>query len=454
MELTSIQDIANSITVGKTGHAILLNSTGGYLAGVEDEKINEGLLISEDTNPSLAAAGNTILGNESGITSYKSTDGSKQNVYYCTISETGWHLLITIPNKELYSNVTYMSMILFIIAAVALILSILIVTLSIGSISKGIKEVDSFSSSLAEGDFTIAPLKIKTKDELGSMGNSLNNMYSNNKEVITNISEHAKNVNASSNQLKKTAEDLSLEFNQIQQEISKINEEMMSASAATEEVNASTEEVNASVTILSSEMENSMKKVSEIKERAGEMTESSTKSYHSATTLSSEFEGKLQNSIEEAKVVENIGEMANVIASIAEEINLLSLNASIEAARAGEQGRGFAVVASEIGKLANETTSAVTQIQETIDRVQNSFRGITENANGLLYFVKDTVTPDYNKFVSVAQQYGEDAESFAEISEKIAEMSETIVLLWQKLQMRFKILQNHHRKQPELVERY
>lgn len=179
MELTSIQDIANSITVGKTGHAILLNSTGGYLAGVEDEKINEGLLISEDTNPSLAAAGNTILGNESGITSYKSTDGSKQNVYYCTISETGWHLLITIPNKELYSNVTYMSMILFIIAAVALILSILIVTLSIGSISKGIKEVDSFSSSLAEGDFTIAPLKIKTKDELGSMGNSLNNMYSN-----------------------------------------------------------------------------------------------------------------------------------------------------------------------------------------------------------------------------------------------------------------------------------
>lgn len=233
-------------------------------------------------------------------------------------------------------------------------------------------------------------------------------------------------MNASSNQLKKTAEDLSLEFNQIQQEISKINEEMMSASAATEEVNASTEEVNASVTILSSEMENSMKKVSEIKERAGEMTESSTKSYHSATTLSSEFEGKLQNSIEEAKVVENIGEMANVIASIAEEINLLSLNASIEAARAGEQGRGFAVVASEIGKLANETTSAVTQIQETIDRVQNSFRGITENANGLLYFVKDTVTPDYNKFVSVAQQYGEDAESFAEISEKIAEMSETI----------------------------
>lgn len=128
------------------------------------------------------------------------------------------------------------------------------------------------------------------------------------------------------------------EFKEIQKYMSQINEAMLSASAATEEVNASAEEVNSSVVILASETKEALTVSQDIKKRATAVEEASRSSYESATRLSAQFEQRLDDSIENAKVVDSIGEMANAIAGIAEQINLLSLNASIEAARAGADG--------------------------------------------------------------------------------------------------------------------
>ena len=136
-----------------------------------------------------------------------------------------------------------------------------------------------------------------------------------------------------------------------------------------------------------------------------------------------------QVTIANAKVVENIGELASVISEIADQIDLLSLNASIEAARAGEQGKGFAVVATEIGKLAKETTEAVDRIQNTIVDVQSAFDDLINASDGILDFVKNTVTPDYDKFVGVAEQYGEDAENIVKLSKNISDMSGNIKMI-------------------------
>lgn len=258
------------------------------------------------------------------------------------------------------------------------------------------------------------------------MGDSLNEMFGNNRDIISNISDHSTDIMSASAKLRDASDMLLNEFTEIHDNMVQINDAMSSTSAATEEVNASVEEVNASVVLLASETDESLNLSNDIRQRAVSIEKASRASYASATELSTQFERKLHESIENAKVVENIGELANVIAEIAEEINLLSLNASIEAARAGEQGKGFAVVADEIGKLAGETSNAVGRIQETIGQVQNAFQHLSDDSQDLLSFMRETVNPDYNKFVETANQYGKDAVFFAEVSEKVTSMANDI----------------------------
>ena len=115
--------------------------------------------------------------------------------------------------------------------------------------------------------------------------------------------------------------------------------------------------------------------------------------------------------------------MADAISEIAEQINLLSLNASIEAARAGEQGKGFAVVAGEIGNLANQTSNTVTNIQNTVAMVKESVEVLSRDSRSLIEFITQNVTPDYQAFVDTSQQYENDAKSIQDLSTYLADIA-------------------------------
>ena len=149
-------------------------------------------------------------------------------------------------------------------------------------------------------------------------------------------------------------------------------------------------------------------------------------SYDKAVNLTKIHEEELLKSIEDAKVVSDIGKLAEVISSIAEQINLLSLNASIEAARAGENGKGFAVVAEEVGKLANETSDTVKGIIQVIDSIKSAFNNLTNNSKNIIEFINNTVTEDYKSFVSATKEYGKNANEIEGMSDRIAEMASNI----------------------------
>lgn len=424
IELTSIETLVGNIKVGDAGTAMLLSQSGVYLGDSNHELVQNGANILEDENPSLTAAASKILQAEKGTASYEGEE--RYQLYYDTLPELNWKLIIKMPAAELELPVTQLVGKLIVVCLVTAVLSVLAVLVQVRLISNNVKIVKAFADELSTGNFTVEPISVHTRDELGMMGTALNEMYESNKTIIANIADKSLKIDDSSEHLYEVANDLMHKFENIQEYMSRINEDMMSASAATEEVNASTEEVNASVNILAQKTEASQGMSEEIKKRAEQIGENSRKSYENAARLSAEYNQSLTKSIENAKVVENIQTLAGVISQIADQINLLALNASIEAARAGEQGRGFAVVASEIGKLANDTAHAVGEIQTTISQVQDAFNGLTKNSSSLLEFIEQTVTPDYNNFVTIADQYGKDADSIEDNANSISEMAVNI----------------------------
>ncbi len=433
IELTSIEEAVNNIKVGEAGRGMLLTSSGVYIGGVDDKKIQNAVVITEDEQePALAKAGQEILEKESGMVSYEGSQGAV-NLYYARVAATDWILIISMPQSELHAPIVSLAVKLIVLCIIALAIVALVIILSIRSIATEIGRVKVFAGSLAEGDFTVQPLKVASQDELGVMGNSLNEMYGSNKDVISNIAEHAIEIGDASTKLRGAATELADNFAEIKKHIEEVNGAMMTTSAATEEVNASTEEVLSNVNLLTEETQSSTEMALEIRERASEVGTNSQQAFESANALAKEFEERLYQSIENAKVVASIGEMANVISEIADQINLLSLNASIEAARAGEAGRGFAIVATEIGTLAGNTAEAVGEIQNTISQVQQAFNGLTKDAQGMLEFLVNDVTPDYNNFVEVAKQYGKDAESIEQSAESISMMSDSIKQIMQEV---------------------
>ncbi|WP_028234469.1 methyl-accepting chemotaxis protein [Pseudobutyrivibrio sp. MD2005] len=425
IELTAITDIIGNVKVGETGVGILTSADGLLIAGYDDAKVQDGAYLTSDDNASVAAMMKDIIANEGGITSYK--EGKTTNkVYYDTIGLTGWKLMVSIDSYELMQPIYLLINRLIAVCIGAIAIAIVIIVMGIGGVAKTIRKVQGFASRLAGGDFTIDELSVKGKDELAVMSTSLNEMYGNNKGVIQSIADYSVEINDASSRLKNSAEGLKIEFDKIVDVMTEVNSDMMNSSAATQQLSASVDQVAQSTDNLNEETKGSLELATDIQKRAAEIGRDSQEAFDKSQTLQTKFETKLEESIAQSKVVENIGEMASVIADIADQITLLSLNASIEAARAGEQGKGFAVVATEIGKLAGQTSDSVEKIQDTISGIQEAFEGLATNAKSLLEYVSTTVTPDYKKFVEVAERYGQDAESIKETSEQLSQMTDSI----------------------------
>lgn len=128
--------------------------------------------------------------------------------------------------------------------------------------------------------------------------------------------------------------------------------------------------------------------------------------------------------IEEGKIVRDVKVMADSIGEIASQTNLLALNAAIEAARAGEMGKGFAVVADEVRSLAEQSSEAVSSIQEMVHKIQNAFDNLSKSGQEVLDYLENSVKPSYELLKNTGIQYEKDAEFVNNIASDIASSSE------------------------------
>ncbi len=424
LQLTSICNELAETKVGDTGTVWLIDSANTFVYHpAVATAAQDGMTLDAATE--MGDNIQAIKTSESGEGSF-TYEGKVRNLYWSTVDGQGWKMGLTIEKDEILNDINNMMKLAIIITIVAAAASALIIVWQASGVASVMRRVQQFAESLSKGDFTVNPLRVNRKDEIGSMSMSLNSMFESNANVIKNIGSGSERVSSSSEELSDTSSDLLARFQEISAAMSRVNDAMMTTGAATEEVSASANEVNSSVEKLAEETAKTKEEVKAITERALQIQKEGKESSSNAMHVSRQRGEELELAAEKAKVVEKIGSLADAIAGIAEQINLLSLNASIEAARAGEHGRGFAVVASEINKLATDTKSAVDEIQDTIGAIQSAFTELKDAAMNLLDFMNETVAPDYGKFIAVGRQYGKDAESFGELADQISEMVQYI----------------------------
>ena len=421
LTLQTMQDNLSQVEIANDGSLLLTDSQGVYIySSSNPDAASQALNIADDPT-NLKAVASELMSKDRGTVSFSADEG-QSNFYFSTVQDVNWKLGISVLQSRINEPIRRMFILAIIIAAIAIVICMVVIIIVSSSIAASMKKVQIFAGELANGNFTIDPVDINRHDEIGSMSVSLNEMYRNNSEVIRGIMDGSNKVNISSNEIGGVATNLSTSFKDIQDSMVKVNDAMTNAGAAAEEVSVSADEVNASVVKLYDETVVISDAVKEIKERAAKIEQDNKVSSANAIAIAKERGEALENASKKAEVVSEIGTLADSIAEIASQINLLSLNASIEAARAGEHGRGFAVVAAEINNLASETKDAVDKIQETISAVQDAFASLDNDSRELLQFVQETVTPDYDNFIDIGRQYGEDADSFGRFTESISSM--------------------------------
>lgn len=333
-----------------------------------------------------------------------------------------WSMHIEYPKDELLEDIDILRDTMMELAGVFVVISAIVALLLAESIRKPINEILKYASALAEGDLTYR-IHVKRKDEIGYTCQNLNTASGKLDVLMKDIIGCAMDVSASGQELCATTEEISGRMTEV--------------NSAAEDVLVGIEENQYNVNNVSDTMKRmdaNMREVAEgakmqsenakqCKEKALVAQQAAKKAIAESREICAIRQEQMERSIEEAKVVNEIRQMADVIAEISEQTNLLALNASIEAARAGELGRGFAVVAGEVGKLAEESNRSVAAIQSTIVKVQRAVDDLSGNSEEILKFINEKIQPQMDDYLQIGADYYNDSD---EVDNLAAEMLEQV----------------------------
>lgn len=351
----------------------------------------EAFLVDKDSSVILASRDSDLisktLGADGQSAFYKDVEKkvSGKSYDFCTldgnmtvfkeVNGTNWLLVSYVPTRVVLADLVGLRNLMIIFSIISILVVCVLIERVTHVVIRPVKEMTRVITSMASGDFTVS-MKVKGNDEIAVMGRSVEHFIASMKEMIRQMGHVSDRLEKQAGSSKNVSGEMNSAANIQSQSMTELN-------ATVDQLSVSVNEIAQNATQLagvvadtkedSDKVEDKMRTTVEVSEKGKADMESVGNALHN-------IEISIHN-LEEAvdKVGTASGEIVDIIkliGDIAEETNLLSLNASIEAARAGEAGRGFAVVASQIGVLAKNSADSVAHITSLI----NEINGLVDDA--------------------------------------------------------------------------
>lgn len=351
-------------------------------------------------------------------------DGKEMIAAYYVLDSIGSIVMIIAEKDDAISTASTLvrtNLVAAIIAVVvALVASLFFATLLVRPIRR-VNKVIGQCSDLNFKDQYAMTKEVKRKDEIGDISRAMEKLQ----KVLTNMVVKLSNVSGSlvtdADNLSKTIGVLENHSDDTSKTATALLELMKSNQESTLQIDTNVGGINDSVQDINLQTRKGVEAVGKVIEDAISMKNSTEVACMKTTEMYEVLRKESQDIMERSKEIERINQLTGGIVEIAEQTELLALNASIEAARAGEQGKGFAVVAGEISGLAQQSNGLASDIMETTI----SIRKVTEDALGCLEktveFLEGTILSDYQNFMKVCGVYLDNSEEIEENMRKIDE---------------------------------
>ncbi|ASA54617.1 methyl-accepting chemotaxis protein [Vibrio gazogenes] len=398
-------DVLNMKVLGD-GYSILVNKKGKFVAHPNKDLILKPIrdAIPQLNTQSLSQAA------DSGKPLFVDIDGQDKVVMGQNIAHTDWMLIMIMDRATLEQPMNSLLLNQIIIAVVILIVIALFISWVLSRQLKGIGDISEALAEIAEGDGDLTKrLDVNRQDEVGMLADRFNQFVDRLHTMVKNVHDVSVALNEKADSAASAAKTRSQQLKTQQDEIT------MVATAVTEMASATAE--------IAGNADNTAKSANQSVELGAEGYAQMQKSLKSINQLAEELThaagivGDLEAHANE------ISTILSTIRAIAEQTNLLALNAAIEAARAGEQGRGFAVVADEVRVLSQRTHASTEEIQSKIEGLQKVTNNAVEVMQASHHLVDDSVQ-DFNHTGDKLRMISESITLISDMATQIASAAE------------------------------